>query len=345
MTSCLPDWAASLAPWPVVTWPQFVEFLHQAVNPLAGEEHLKEVTQQLQLMGELVYLKAEEADLVVLRPAWLCSDLLGAVLGRELRQLVPGPALTRPQLQEAACQVPGLDTLTSCTRDLLQLLAALGLATETREEEEAEHELPVFSRPEAAGDGEAAQWRRDPDTWTHYGGVTLRCGHPQLAAALWPRVQTMLRRSVARKPGPGHGWQLEQSAASSCVAAGRLQARVTSPGSSGAMAVTVRGMGDTARQCFYFLEEILGIIDQVLYAISSVPTVSAVYTIQYPPGAAGDEPRSPRGQADRVQPGPGPPRPPAQHLEPRPAAGRHDGGGLGRHPRTHTGDRAAGGHY
>ena len=47
MTSCLPDWAASLAPWPVVTWPQFVEFLHQAVNPLAGEEHLKEVTQQL----------------------------------------------------------------------------------------------------------------------------------------------------------------------------------------------------------------------------------------------------------------------------------------------------------
>ena len=225
-------------------------------------------------------LKAEEADLVVLRPAWLCSDLLGAVLGRELRQLVPGPALTRPQLQEAACQVPGLDTLaTSSTRDLLQLLAALGLATETREAEEAEHELPVFSRPEAAGDGEAAQWRRDPDTWTHYGGVTLRCGHPQLAAALWPRVQTMLRRSVARKPGPAHGWQLEQSAASSCVAAGRLQARVTSPGSSGAMAVTVRGMGDTARQCFYFLEEILGIIDQVLYAISSVPTVSAVYRI------------------------------------------------------------------
>ena len=279
VTSCLPDWAASLAPWPVVTWPQFVEFLHQAVNPLAGEEHLKEVTQQLQLMGELVYLKAEEADLVVLRPAWLCSDLLGAVLGRELRQLVPGPALTRPQLQEAACQVPGLDTLTSCTRDLLQLLAALGLATETREEEEAEHELPVFSRPEAAGAGEAAQWRRDPDTWTHYGGVTLRCGHPQLAAALWPRVQTMLRRSVARKPGPAHGWQLEQSAASSCVAAGRLQARVTSPGSSGAMAVTVRGMGDTARQCFYFLEEILGIIDQVLCSISSVPTAYSIYSI------------------------------------------------------------------
>ena len=265
MTSCLPDWAASLAPWPVVTWPQFVEYLHLGVNPLAGEEHLKEVTQQLQLMGEVVYLKCEEADLVVLRPAWLCSELLGAVLGPELRQLVPGPALTRPQLQEAWAQVPGLDTLAAtCPRDLLLLLAALGLATETREaEEEAEHELPVFSRAEAAGESEAAQWRRDPDTWTHYGGVTLRCGHPQLAAALWPRVQTMLRRSVARKPGPAHGWELEQGAGSSCVAAGRLQARVTGPGSSGAMAVTVRGMGDTARQCFYFLEEILGIIDQV----------------------------------------------------------------------------------
>ena len=51
VTSCLPDWAASLAPWPVVTWPQFVEFLHQAVNPLAGEEHLKVVPQKFPSEG------------------------------------------------------------------------------------------------------------------------------------------------------------------------------------------------------------------------------------------------------------------------------------------------------
>ena len=29
------------------------DYMHTAVNPLAGEEHLKEVIQQLQLMGEV----------------------------------------------------------------------------------------------------------------------------------------------------------------------------------------------------------------------------------------------------------------------------------------------------
>ena len=31
----------------------FADYMHTAVNPLAGEEHLKEVIQQLQLMGEV----------------------------------------------------------------------------------------------------------------------------------------------------------------------------------------------------------------------------------------------------------------------------------------------------
>ena len=31
--------------------------MHTAVNPLAGEEHLKEVIQQLQLMGEVSLMR------------------------------------------------------------------------------------------------------------------------------------------------------------------------------------------------------------------------------------------------------------------------------------------------
>ena len=33
------------------------DYMHTAVNPLAGEEHLKEVIQQLQLMGEVAFLQ------------------------------------------------------------------------------------------------------------------------------------------------------------------------------------------------------------------------------------------------------------------------------------------------
>ena len=55
--TCLPDWVQSLLPFPVVTWTQFVNYLHLVVNPLAGEEHLKEVIQQLQLMGEVSMMR------------------------------------------------------------------------------------------------------------------------------------------------------------------------------------------------------------------------------------------------------------------------------------------------
>jgi hypothetical protein len=37
----LPEWRQSLNPFPVLTWPAFIAYLHQAVNPLAGDEHLK----------------------------------------------------------------------------------------------------------------------------------------------------------------------------------------------------------------------------------------------------------------------------------------------------------------
>ena len=56
------------------------------VNPLAGEEHLKEVIQQLQLMGEVVYLKSDQTDLIVLQPKWLCGVLCGSLLSPEFHQ-------------------------------------------------------------------------------------------------------------------------------------------------------------------------------------------------------------------------------------------------------------------
>ena len=86
VVQCLPDWVASLQPFPVVSWAQFVEYLHMVVNPLAGEEHLKEVIQQLQLMGEVVYLKSDQTDLIVLQPKWLCGVLCGSLLSPEFHQ-------------------------------------------------------------------------------------------------------------------------------------------------------------------------------------------------------------------------------------------------------------------
>lgn len=41
------------------------------------------MVQQLQLMGEVVYLKAEAQDLVVLDPAWLTHQQIGHLLSTQ----------------------------------------------------------------------------------------------------------------------------------------------------------------------------------------------------------------------------------------------------------------------
>ena len=53
------------------------------VNPLAADDHLKEVIQQLQLMGEVIYLKGELSDLIVLDPCWLTQSVCGELLSAD----------------------------------------------------------------------------------------------------------------------------------------------------------------------------------------------------------------------------------------------------------------------
>jgi hypothetical protein len=49
----LPEWRRSLHKSPVITWAHFVENTRQKINPLAANDHMREIIQQLQLMGEV----------------------------------------------------------------------------------------------------------------------------------------------------------------------------------------------------------------------------------------------------------------------------------------------------
>ena len=51
--SSLPEWRKQAADYPVIPWKQFMNNVRDKVNPLAADDHLKEVIQQLQLMGEV----------------------------------------------------------------------------------------------------------------------------------------------------------------------------------------------------------------------------------------------------------------------------------------------------
>ncbi|GFY70938.1 death-associated protein kinase dapk-1, partial [Trichonephila inaurata madagascariensis] len=52
-TQLASSWRKSRSCFPVIPWKEFIDLVHSEVNPLAGEEHMKELIQQLQIMGEV----------------------------------------------------------------------------------------------------------------------------------------------------------------------------------------------------------------------------------------------------------------------------------------------------
>ena len=76
----------------MIRWKQFIEHLREYINPLASEEHLKELIWQLEVMGECVLIRSSmssneqgpnESDLVCFQPEWLCSRLLGRLFSHD----------------------------------------------------------------------------------------------------------------------------------------------------------------------------------------------------------------------------------------------------------------------
>ena len=54
MVAQLASWRRSSSSFPVLSWQQFVEYVRSKVNPLAGDDHMKQLVKQLQLTGEVI---------------------------------------------------------------------------------------------------------------------------------------------------------------------------------------------------------------------------------------------------------------------------------------------------
>ena len=55
------------------------------MNPLASDSHCQQLIHQLQLIGEVVYLRDEtaEIDYVVITPEWLGTHIMGTILSAD----------------------------------------------------------------------------------------------------------------------------------------------------------------------------------------------------------------------------------------------------------------------
>ena len=50
------QWRKTYAQLPMMSWSRFVDCIRQEINPLASDDHMRELVQQLQIMGEVNFV-------------------------------------------------------------------------------------------------------------------------------------------------------------------------------------------------------------------------------------------------------------------------------------------------
>eukprot|EP00096_Caligus_rogercresseyi_P009166 TRINITY_DN3065_c0_g1_i1.p1 TRINITY_DN3065_c0_g1~~TRINITY_DN3065_c0_g1_i1.p1 ORF type:complete len:708 (-),score=157.10 TRINITY_DN3065_c0_g1_i1:362-2485(-) len=266
----LVEWRRCLSSFPVVSWRDFIGHIREQINPLAAEDHMKEIIQQFQLMGEVVYLKGETTpDLIVLDPKWLCNSVCGKILSREsLSHSKNNGVYTLKDFQCTFCEWEA--------RDLLPILESLGLCTTSDVGEVALYEFPCFNNTSQCMDN---VWRPS-DKFKLYGGVVLKSMTANFMLDLiFPRFQVHLRRHFIRKlidinndsglNASSDDIDLQQWSSGSKFTSGVLEGLAfvkvdEKEEEYNVIEVKVRGPKNSERDCFFFLEELLGVMDQVL---------------------------------------------------------------------------------
>ena len=252
--SYLPEWRKALSHFPVIPWNAFIDHVRVNVNPLAADDHMKEVIQQLQLMGEVIYVKGNVCvDVIVLDPKWLCSTVVGHLLSPDfVGKSRPSGFYTSEELMNI--------TAWEAVDNILPILESLGLCAKMDlDNSDLEYEFPCYNGLKAA---EGIWTDKNHDI---YGGVVLKSafgGQTKLLKLMLPRIQAQLRRQfVVKAEGKTDLFQWSQG---SKYYIGEVEGLLQLNQAGSSLEVRVRGPKNCEKECFFFLEEILGVIDQVL---------------------------------------------------------------------------------
>ncbi|XP_069481814.1 death-associated protein kinase 1 [Ambystoma mexicanum] len=84
IASTIPSWRKQNGPNQLMSFQQFVYDVQEQLNPLASDEDIRHIAQQLHSMGDINIMQSETVqDVVLLDPRWLCSNVLGKLLSVE----------------------------------------------------------------------------------------------------------------------------------------------------------------------------------------------------------------------------------------------------------------------
>ncbi|XP_067666267.1 death-associated protein kinase 1-like isoform X1 [Haliotis asinina] len=259
VVTSLPSWRKSSSSFPVLSWHQFMEYTRMKVNPLAGEGHMKMLAEQLQLIGEVIYLESEFVqDLVVFNPQWLCSDVIGHLISHD--KIVQSRITGCFSVDEFQLMYADSDAL-----DLLQVLEALELCTPCDNDGDIEYEFPCLNFVETLN----GLWQRDTKRYAKgvYGGVRLHTSFQYGAQLkyLFPRIQVYLRRNIAQDTDdPSNDTDLYQWHHGTKYCCGDLEGMIDMDRHEQYLEIKVRGSPDSRSSLFYFLEDLVNIVEQVI---------------------------------------------------------------------------------
>ncbi|KAI1718149.1 protein kinase domain-containing protein [Ditylenchus destructor] len=237
--------------FPIITWPHFSNVVRTELNPLATDSHCRQLVQQLQLIGEVVYLRdeASELDYVVLTPEWLGTHIIGTLLSAKfLSECHTNGSYSTGEFSAIFPEIaePG---------DLLHILDTLQLCA-VLEAGSTEFEFPAFILDEAPME----VWQNNRPNYV-YGGMRIvpMRGMERSLQSTFPRIQVAMRRSMRDFQDPMDA-ELSQWRGYSKMCSGQMEALIRLHGD--AVEVQVRGPSEMAPSCVYFLEDIANLVEQ-----------------------------------------------------------------------------------
>jgi death-associated protein kinase len=252
------------ASFPVLSWPQFKEMVRSQINPLASDEHLQELIQQLQVMGEILYLKGKaenSQDLIILNPRWLTVEVIGYLLSYEFicKSRITGTY----SVDDIQTEFPETDAF-----DLLQVLESISVCAQIDYEGDIAYEFPCFTLKEAFDD----VWDKNNIRYSNavYCGLRIQCEKHvpsgQLLLCLIPRLQISLRHSIKGHPDYDV-CELYHWFKGSKLSIGPIEAILTANPINEAIEIKVRGPVEMRTDCFLFMEDLLNILETTLFEI------------------------------------------------------------------------------
>uniref|UniRef100_A0A803XRS3 Death domain-containing protein n=1 Tax=Meleagris gallopavo TaxID=9103 RepID=A0A803XRS3_MELGA len=163
MISVLPSWRKMNGPNQLMSLQQFVYDVQEQLNPLANEDDLRHIAQQLHSIGEINIMQSETVqDVVLLDPRWLCSNVLGKILSIENPK-----ALHHYRGRYTIEDIQRLVT-DSDVEELIQILDAMDICARDLSSG-AMVDIPALIKT----DNLHRSWTEDEDEVLIYGGVRI----------------------------------------------------------------------------------------------------------------------------------------------------------------------------